>query len=89
MCCEWFLILSLRQVADSTAEGVFGSLYTRISSLCVSSSHPACLALKRRAQVKTFLFAGHDTTATTVSFTVYEISQHPDVEAKLLEEIDR
>eukprot|EP00200_Dunaliella_tertiolecta_P004527 CAMPEP_0202343324 /NCGR_PEP_ID=MMETSP1126-20121109/3494_1 /ASSEMBLY_ACC=CAM_ASM_000457 /TAXON_ID=3047 /ORGANISM="Dunaliella tertiolecta, Strain CCMP1320" /LENGTH=422 /DNA_ID=CAMNT_0048934377 /DNA_START=261 /DNA_END=1529 /DNA_ORIENTATION=- len=41
------------------------------------------------AQVKTFLFAGHDTTASTAAFTVYEISRNPEVEAKVLEEVDR
>jgi cytochrome P450/NADPH-cytochrome P450 reductase len=40
-----------------------------------------------RDQVITFLIAGHDTTANTLAYTLYELSRHPDVEAKLLQEI--
>ena len=34
--------------------------------------------------IKTFLFAGHDTTASALSWALYLISTHPKVEAKLL-----
>jgi cytochrome P450 len=33
--------------------------------------------------------AGYEVTAHTLAFTLYLISQHPEVEARLLEEIDR
>ncbi|MEW5302868.1 MAG: hypothetical protein WDW36_005609 [Sanguina aurantia] len=39
------------------------------------------------SQVKTFLFAGHDTTASTLACAVYELSTHPEIEAKMLAEI--
>lgn len=35
------------------------------------------------------VFAGHETTATTLTWLFYLLSQHPDVEAKLHEELDR
>lgn len=35
------------------------------------------------------LFAGYDTTSITLSYTAYLISQHPEVEAKCVEEIKR
>ncbi|KAI8149550.1 cytochrome P450 [Fennellomyces sp. T-0311] len=38
-------------------------------------------------QVVTFLIAGHDTTANTLSWCLYELSRHPDIEAKMLQEI--
>jgi cytochrome P450 len=38
--------------------------------------------------IKTFLFAGHDTTATLLSFAVGMIATHKEVETKLLAEID-
>ncbi|KAL6762192.1 cytochrome P450 [Haematococcus lacustris] len=40
------------------------------------------------SQVKTFLFAGHDTTASTVAWAVYEVSRNPAIQAKVLEEVD-
>ncbi|ORY94519.1 cytochrome P450 [Syncephalastrum racemosum] len=40
-----------------------------------------------RNQVLTFLIAGHDTTANMLAWTLYEISRHPEVEARLLQEI--
>jgi len=38
--------------------------------------------------IKTFLFAGHDTTSTLLSFAVGMIATHKHVETKLLAEID-
>ncbi|KAI7861931.1 cytochrome P450 [Spinellus fusiger] len=40
-----------------------------------------------RDQVITFLIAGHETTATTIEWVMYEIATHPDVEAKIVQEI--
>jgi cytochrome P450 len=38
--------------------------------------------------IKTFLFAGHDTTSTLLSFAVGMIANHKDVEDKVLAEVD-
>ncbi|KAI8355689.1 cytochrome P450 [Blakeslea trispora] len=40
-----------------------------------------------RFQVVTFLIAGHDTSANTIAWALYELSQNPDVEAKVIQEI--
>jgi cytochrome P450 len=40
-----------------------------------------------RDEVLTLLLAGHETTALALSWTWYLLSQHPEVEAKLLEEL--
>jgi cytochrome P450 len=40
-------------------------------------------------QLKTFYFAGHDTTATTIAWVVWELSQHPEILAKLRSELHR
>jgi cytochrome P450 len=45
--------------------------------------------LQIRDEVMTLLFAGHDTTTSTVSFMFYELARHPDVVARLLAEQDR
>jgi len=42
-----------------------------------------------RDEVMTLLFAGHDTTTSTVSFMFYELARHPDVVAALHGEQDR
>lgn len=41
-----------------------------------------------RDEVMTLLFAGHDTTTSTVAFMFHELSRHPDVTARLLAEQD-
>jgi cytochrome P450 len=44
--------------------------------------------LQIRDEVMTLLFAGHDTTTSTVSFMFYELARHPDVVARLVAEQD-
>jgi cytochrome P450 len=40
-------------------------------------------------QIKTFLLAGHDTTSTTISWTIYELARTPHALKKVREELDR
>ena len=40
-----------------------------------------------RDEVMTLFLAGHETTAISLSWTCYLLSQHPQVEAKLVEEL--
>ena len=42
-----------------------------------------------RDQVMTLMFAGHDTSTSTVTFMLHELARHPDVVVKLCEEQDR
>ena len=42
-----------------------------------------------RDQLMTLMFAGHDTSTSTVAFMLHELARHPDVVAKLHEEQDR
>jgi len=41
-----------------------------------------------RDELLSILFAGHETTATTLAWAFYQIHQQPDVREKLLEELD-
>jgi cytochrome P450 len=42
-----------------------------------------------RAEVVTFLVAGHETTAQSLTFACYLLATHPEVEARLVEELGR
>jgi cytochrome P450 len=44
--------------------------------------------LQIRDEVMTLLFAGHDTTTSTIAFMFYELARHPHVVARLLTEQD-
>ncbi|KAG7090931.1 hypothetical protein E1B28_010004 [Marasmius oreades] len=39
------------------------------------------------AQMRTLLLAGHETSATTLTWVLYELARHPEVQRKLREEI--
>jgi cytochrome P450 len=45
--------------------------------------------IQLRDEAVTLVLAGHETTANALSWTWYLLSQHPEVEAKLHEELDR
>jgi cytochrome P450 len=42
-----------------------------------------------RDQVMTLMFAGHDTSTSTLTFMMHELARHPDVIAELTDEQDR
>lgn len=42
-----------------------------------------------RAQLITFLIAGHETTSGLLSYALYFLSKNPEIEARLVEEADR
>ncbi|KAL8562082.1 hypothetical protein ACOMHN_031853 [Nucella lapillus] len=42
-----------------------------------------------RAEVDTFLFEGHDTTASAISWVMYSLAEHHDIQAHCQAEVDR
>nr|XP_048287762.1 cytochrome P450 3A6-like [Myodes glareolus] len=51
-------------------------------------AHKALSDMEIIAQSITFILAGHETTSTTLSFIMYTLATHPDVQKKLQNEID-
>nr|AAI13144.1 Cytochrome P450, family 3, subfamily a, polypeptide 16 [Mus musculus] len=51
-------------------------------------SHKALSEIEITAQSIIFIFAGYETTSSILSFTVYSLATHPDIQKKLQEEID-
>ncbi|XP_051155943.1 cytochrome P450 4C1-like [Leptopilina boulardi] len=41
-----------------------------------------------RQQVETFMFAGHDTTASAINWAIFNIGNNPEVQKKIHEELD-
>nr|XP_053637590.1 cytochrome P450 4C1-like [Cherax quadricarinatus] len=41
-----------------------------------------------RKEVDTFMFAGHDTTASALNFILYILGHHPDIQVRIQEELD-
>ena len=39
-------------------------------------------------EVETFLFAGHDTTSSGISWILYNLARHPEIQAKVQKEVD-
>nr|CAA55887.1 unnamed protein product [Rattus norvegicus] len=51
-------------------------------------SHKALSDVEIIAQSVIFIFAGYETTSSTLSFVLYFLATHPDIQKKLQEEID-
>ncbi|XP_032691172.1 cytochrome P450 4c3-like isoform X2 [Odontomachus brunneus] len=42
-----------------------------------------------RDEVNTFMYAGHDTTATSVTWTLYALGRHPEYQKKIVDEFEK
>lgn len=95
----WRKLVNSRQVLD---EIVFAEIERRraapdderqdILSLLLGARGEAGEAFTDREvrdQVMTLMFAGHDTSTSTLTFMMYELARHPDVAERLREEQDR
>ena len=96
----WRRMIAARNVLD---EIVFGEISRRrgdpaaaqgedILSLLLAArgeGGEAFTAREVRDQVMTLMFAGHDTSTSTLTFMMHELARHPDVVERLCEEQDR
>jgi cytochrome P450 len=95
----WRKLVSSREVLD---EIVFGEISRRraapdparrdILSLLVGARGEGGEAFSDREirdQLMTLMFAGHDTSTSTLTFMMHELARHPEAVGRLLEEQDR
>jgi cytochrome P450 len=95
----WRKLIASRRILD---EIVFGEVARRraapdpgrsdILSLLVGARGEGGEAFTDREirdQVMTLMFAGHDTSTSTLTFMLHELARHPDVVVRLCEEQDR
>lgn len=94
----WRKMISSRKVLD---EIVFGEIAARRADPDAGGSDILSLLLAARGengesfsdrevrdQVMTLMFAGHDTSTSTLTFMMHELARHPDVLTRLVEEQD-
>jgi cytochrome P450 len=90
----------LRQAADKLDSLIYAEISSRRATgergedmlsllLDAGDEHGAALTdLQIRDEVMTLLFAGHDTTTSTVAFMFYELARHPHIAKRLVAEQD-
>ncbi len=77
------------EISRRRSTGVRGDdVLSLLIDACDEHGDPALTDLQIRDEVMTLLFAGHDTTTSTIAFMFYELARHPDVVAHLLAEQD-
>jgi cytochrome P450 len=77
------------EISRRRAERDFGDdLLSLLIQARDEDGEPALTDLQIRDEVMTLLFAGHDTTTSTVAFMFYELAHHPEVVERLLAEQD-
>jgi len=82
-----------QELIDMKSEAlVLGKETKDVLSLLVkanASENPATRLTREEmlAQMRTLLLAGHETSSTTLTWVLFELARHPDVQSKLREEI--
>jgi cytochrome P450 len=73
-------------IRDRRAGGDRGDL---LSMLLFAGDGSSMEDRQVRDEAMTLFLAGHETTSNALTWTLYLLSRHPEVEARLLEELDR
>ncbi|MFE0192805.1 cytochrome P450 [Streptomyces sp. NPDC058989] len=86
-------IVADRRAASGTADGGDdegqGSDLLSLLMAAGNDEDGSLDAAEVREQVLIFLLAGHETTATSLAFTLHLLARHPEEQTKVREEIDR
>ncbi len=79
-----------RLIAERRTKGATGRdvLSMLVSARDVEGDNAGMTDEQIRDEAMTLLLAGHETTANALTWTLYLLSQHPQVEARLHEEVD-
>ncbi|MCY1073512.1 cytochrome P450 [Archangium lansingense] len=77
-------LISQRRASGKQTEDLLGMLMAASDADTGDTFNDAQL----RDEVMTLLLAGHETTATSLAWTFHLLEQHPEVEARLHEEVD-
>lgn len=64
-----------------------GGCKSLLEFMCSDSSHGALSQKELRHEVKTFLIAGHETTATLCTWAIYCMTKYPSIQQRLYDEV--
>jgi cytochrome P450 len=79
--------LVLRLIAERRANGGAGDLLSRLIKARDEDDGQSMTNRQLRDEVMTIFMAGHETTANSLTWALWLLGRHPEVEARLLEEI--
>lgn len=77
------------EIVDERRAGGVGDGRTDLLSILLRAERSGAIPRERvRDELMTMLLAGHDTTALSLTYTWYLLSEHPEVERRFHEELD-
>jgi cytochrome P450 len=77
-----------RSIVDLALDAYYSDkMFNSAGSVKPSAAMDAAFRGEAITSVKTFLFAGHDTTSSTIAYALYLLHHHPTVHANLLDEL--
>ncbi|KAL1381302.1 hypothetical protein pipiens_003436 [Culex pipiens pipiens] len=82
---------TVKNLEDFSEENIYfntNQRYALLDTLLASEARNQIDEDGVREEVNTFMFRGHDTTASAVTFIFFVVAEHPDVQQKLYDEIE-
>jgi cytochrome P450 len=91
---QWRALRSLNEIVNGIIQArrrephAHDDLLSMLLSACEEGTGRGMTDAQLRDEVMTIFVAGHETTANAMAWLLYLVSQHPEVETKLLTEVD-